>query len=197
SNEGFIRVRRLELLNHYGANEKSRPYRYDCVERDCIDAVAILLYTKDGRICLRSALRPPLMLRPTYRTPFQSKGEPFLFEVPAGLIEADEVGEEGVFHCAARESREEVGVSIEPSRFRMLGPPVYLSPGLTAEKVHFACAEVREEEIGIASSDGSPVEERAVVIWVPLELALQACRNGQIEDAKTEIAVRRFGELKV
>ena len=62
SDEGFIRIRRLELRNHYEHGQSSREYRYDCVERDAIDAVGIILVDKASGaplVCLRSSIRPP------------------------------------------------------------------------------------------------------------------------------------------
>jgi ADP-ribose diphosphatase len=40
--------------------------------------------------------------------------------------------------------------------------------------------------------DGSPLEEGAVLLWRELGEAIQACERGGIEDAKTEIALRRL-----
>jgi ADP-ribose diphosphatase len=40
--------------------------------------------------------------------------------------------------------------------------------------------------------DGSPLEEGADLRWRPLADAIAACERGDIEDAKTEIALRRL-----
>src|SRR5690606_1173389 len=86
SDEGFVRVRRLVLRNHYEDGTTSRDYRYDCAERDAIDAVGIVLVDRAGRVCLRSSIRPPIALRPTYALPLEGEsGDPTLFEIPAGL----------------------------------------------------------------------------------------------------------------
>lgn len=194
SDEGFIRVRRLVLKNHYEGGAQSREYRYDCAERDAMDAVGIVLYTAAPfRICLRSSIRPPLALRPDYVLPVkETVADPTLFEIPAGLVEQDEEGEDGLRSCAARETQEEVGLEVAPEAFTVLGPAVFLSPGLVAEKLHFYAAEVDPSAIGHATMDGSPVEERARVAFVPIDEALSACRDGRIEDIKTEIGVRRL-----
>ncbi len=194
SDEGFIRVRRLVLKNHYEGGAQSREYRYDCAERDAMDAVGIVLYTAAPvRVCLRSSIRPPLALRPDYALPVkETAADPTLFEIPAGLVEQDEEGEEGLRSCAARETQEEVGLEVAPEAFTKLGPAVFLSPGLVAEKLHFYAAEVDPSAIGAATMDGSPVEERARVAFVPIDEALAACRDGRVEDIKTEIGVRRL-----
>jgi ADP-ribose pyrophosphatase len=202
SDEGFIRVRRLVLRNHYEGGSVSREYRYDCAERDAMDAVGIVLYSQPSekgephRVCLRSSIRPPLALRPNYALPVkETQADPTLFEIPAGLVEADEEGDEGLRGCASRETQEEVGLEVKPEDFRPLGPALFLSPGLVAEKLHFFVAEVDPSKMGTATLDGSPVEERARVAFVPLDEALAACRDGRIEDIKTEIGVRRLIDL--
>lgn len=196
SDEGFIRVRRLVLRNHYEGGSESREYRYDCAERDAMDAVGIVLYTAaPHRVCLRSSIRPPLALRPGYALPLkETAADPTLFEIPAGLVEQDEEGDEGLRGCAARETQEEVGLTVAPEAFIPLGPALFLSPGLVAEKLHFFAAEVDPAEMGTATLDGSPVEERARLAFVPIDEALAACRDGRIEDIKTEIGVRRLIE---
>ncbi len=201
SDQGFIRVRRLELVNHYEDGSASRPYRYDCAERDAIDAVAIVLVARGPsgsvpRVCLRSSIRPPLALRPGYSLPIAAtSADPTLFEVPAGLVEPDERGPEGLAACASRETTEETGLDAPAASFARLGPPTYLTPGLVAEQVHYLWAEVDPTPASAPTMDGSPVEESARIEWVPLPEALAACRDGRIEDVKTEVALRRLAEV--
>jgi ADP-ribose pyrophosphatase len=193
--QGFIRVRRLDLKNHYEDGSESDTYPYDCAERMAMDAVGIVLHTKDGRVCLRSSIRPPLAFRVGYSLPLPGTDDPTLFEIPAGLVESDEHGEEGLAGCAARETQEEVGLEVSASAFARLGVGVYLTPGLIAEKIHFFHAVVDPDAAGVPSLDGSPVEESARIEWVPLEEALDACRDGRIEDIKTELALRRLSDV--
>jgi ADP-ribose pyrophosphatase len=196
---GFLRLRRLVLKNRYPDGSESKPYPYDLVERDAIDAVVVLLHA-DGegggepRVCIRSSLRPPLALRPGYRLPLPSEGTAVIWEVPAGLVEAGEEGMDGLRRCAARETLEETGLEVEPSAFAPLGPPVYLTPGVIAEQVHFLTARVDPSLRGVPTEDGSPVEENAVVRFVPLGDALAACADGRIADSKTELGLRRLAE---
>jgi ADP-ribose pyrophosphatase len=198
---GFLRLRRLVLQNRYADGTKSAPYPYDLVERDAIDAVAIVLWMRDGdavRVCLRTALRPPMTFRPGYALPIpEEAGAGVLWEIPAGLVEPDEHGPEGLAACAARETMEEVGLDVSPSEFETLGPPAGLSPGVIGEKIHFLAAEVeprRAEARGAPTEDGSPVEEKAEVCFLPLSDALIAARAGEIGDLKTEVGIRRLAE---
>lgn len=197
SDEGFVRVRRLVLRNHYADGTTSRDYRYDCAERDAIDAVGVVLVDRAGRVCLRSSIRPPIALRPTYALPLDGESaDPTLFEIPAGLVEPDEKGEAGLRDCCARETLEEVGLEVAVDAFARLGPPVYLTPGVIAEKVHVFFAEVDSAAAAVPTMDGSPVEERAKIEWVALREALAACRDGRVEDVKTEVAIRRLAEVR-
>lgn len=195
---GFLRLRRLVLENRYADGTKSAPYPYDVVERDAIDAVAIVLWTKVGgevRVCLRTALRPPMTFRPGYALPIpEESGGGVLWEIPAGLVEPEERGSEGLAACAARETLEEVGLEISPSAFSPLGPPAGLSPGVIGEKIHFLVAEVDPSLRGTPTEDGSPVEENAEIRFVGLEDALSAVRAGLIGDLKTEVGIRRLAE---
>lgn len=197
--EGFLRLRRLELRNRYEDGTESPTYRYDIVERTALDAVAIVLEAHDGsasRICLRSSLRPPLAFRPEYDLPIPDAGPPVLWEVPAGLIEEDERGLEGLRACAARETIEEVGLEVPPDAFTLLGGAACLSPGVLAEKIYFLHAVVDPAKRSVPVEDGSPVEAHAVVRFVSLEEAEAAIADGRIADLKTEVAIRRLIALR-
>lgn len=188
--EGFLKLRRLVLQNRYPDGQKSASYAYDLVDRAALDAVAIVLFEEreDGvRVCLRTALRPPLAFRDDGVSAVQ-------WEIPAGLIEPGEVGAEGARRCASREALEEVGATLAPESFEALGPAVTLSPGVIAERLHFLAARVDPSTLVTPTEDGSPVEERAAVRFVPIEEALAACRDGRVADIKTETGVRRLAE---
>lgn len=197
--QGFLRVRRLVLENRYADGTHSATYPYDLVERDAIDAVAIVLFARyeDGaRICLRTALRPPMTFRHSYALPIpEEPGGGVLWEIPAGLVEPDEHGESGLSACAARETLEEVGLDLPPDAFSRLGPPAGLSPGVIGEKIHFVVAEVDAGARGNPTEDGTPVEERAEICFVRIDDALAAARSGAIGDLKTEVGIRRLAEL--
>jgi len=195
--EGFLRVRHVELRNHYPDGTESAIYPYFMVERRLLDAVVLVLYrqTAEGpEVVLRSQLRPPLAFRDQYEVPLRAHGTGAVqWEVPAGLVEPGEQGEAGLFARAAAEALEEVGVTLAPSRFEMLGRATSLSPGLIAEKLHYVCAELREDDAHQPpEGDGHAVEEHSVSMFVPLREALDAVSRELVHDIKTELALFRL-----
>jgi len=193
----FLSLHRLELRNVYADGAVSRPYPYDAVLRRYLDAVALLLTTGTGaarRVCLRSCIRPPLVLRSGAVTPLEDlPGPPCLWEVPAGLIEGGDRGAEGIRARAAAEAFEEVGARIPAERFAILPGAPFVSPGVIPERIYFVRAEIeRPEDAEPPAGDGSPVEERAAIAWVALDEALAMCERGEIEDMKTELGLRRL-----
>ena len=197
--EGFLRIRRLKIRNRYEDGTQSREYAYDFVERHAMDAVAIVLEAPGGefgRICLRTALRPPIAFRSGYEVPILGDDSPVVWEVPAGLIEPEESGELGLRTCASRETLEEVGLSIPPEDFGPLGGAVSLSPGVIAELLHFYHVVADPALAETPTEDGSPAEERAQICWMPLEEAFHALERGEISDVKTEVAIRRLAVQK-
>lgn len=192
---GYLALRRLTLRNTYEDGTESRAYEYDVVERSALDAVVVALVTEEEppRVCLRTATRPPLVLRRDACVPLpETLAAPVIWELPAGLVEAGERGEAGLRACAARETLEETGLAVPAERFALLGPSVFLSPGLIGERIHYLVATVDPSTRGMPTEDGSPTEEHAKVVFVALPDAIRACEDGRIEDAKTEVALRRL-----
>ncbi len=199
SDEGFLRIKRLVLQNRYDDGTRSAEFRYDVLDRSALDAVAMVLWAQvDGEpwVCLRSSIRPPLLFRASAEIPVREP-EPsvVIWELPAGLIEPDEKGTQGVLRCAARETMEEVGFDLSAERFRLLGPACTVSPGAVGERLYFALAEVDLAARGTPTEDGHPVEERALVAFVPLPEARAALEDGRVADLKTEVGLRRLFAL--
>jgi ADP-ribose pyrophosphatase len=185
---GFLNVRRVDLVATAAEGGASEPFRYDVATRASLDAaVMVAHYVADGvrRVFLRSAIRPPLALRSI--PPPHDGG---LWEVPAGLIEAEESPAE----AAARELGEELGFDAEPQAMLALGPPTFPAPAIIAEIHYFFHVEVDPRLRHSPSGDGSELEKDAVILDLPLTDALQHCRDGLIRDAKTEFALRRLRE---
>lgn len=196
--KGFLKLRRLRLRNRYPDGTISEPYPYDIVDRAALDAVVMVLHRTGPsglEVCVRSSLRPPLGVR----THGEAAPVSVLWEVPAGLIEPEEAEGvsvdgvlPGVLSCAARETLEETGYVVPEARFRALGRMTYLSPGVLAERLHYVSASLDGCTVGDPTLDGSPVEEGSALLFVSLDEAIAAVDRGDIQDAKTEVALRRF-----
>lgn len=199
SDKGFLKIHRYRLRTRYADGTVSEPYAYDVVDRAALDAVVILLWAErpeapsDPYVCVRTALRPPLIIRRQREMPVpDARRELELWELPAGLIEPDERGEAGVMHCASRETEEETGHTVDPTSFSRLGGAVYLSPGLCAEKIHVVMARVDDHRRAVDAKGDGVLEASATIEWWPLSQCLDRAAEGVLEDAKTELALLRF-----
>jgi ADP-ribose pyrophosphatase len=196
---GFLKLVRRRLVARYPDGSVSPEFVYDEVDRRAIDAVIIAAHFagKAGEpwVYLRSAVRPPLFFRDQSRSPVDERGTGALWELPAGLIEPGEQSSSGVFEAARRELEEELGFAVKSSDLHALGAPTLPAPGFIAERHFFVRVEVRPGERAEPSLDGSALERFGRVIALPLSQALDLCMTGRIEDAKTELGLRRLVDV--
>jgi ADP-ribose pyrophosphatase len=196
----YLRIRRLELRAHFAEGVVSEPFFYDIVDRKALDAVVVAPHFRDEsgarKVLLRSALRPPVAFRPRDAWPMPERATlGGLWEVPAGLVEENERSEEGLRLCACRELYEETGARVEPDAMRPLGPSTFPCPGVIGERHFYFHAEIDPLSLVPPVEDGTVLERQAALVVVTLEDALALVRAGEIEDAKTEIALRRLAEI--
>lgn len=197
---GFLRLIRRRLRAIYPDGSKSEPFVYDEVDRTALDAVVIAAHYQgaDARrwVYLRSAVRPPLVQRDRTRSPVEEPDDlGCMWELPAGLVEADEQSAAGLRVGAARELAEELGFDVVPSALTPLGPSTFPAPGICAERHFYFEVSVDPGARRAPHNDGSALENFGEVISVPLEEAIRWCRAGVIPDAKTELALCRLSEM--
>lgn len=196
---GFLAVRRLRMKNRREDGSKSEPYVCDFLVRPKgVDAVVVAIYhrAEQGvRVLLREGLRPALTMgRPAASLPV-TDAQPYLTltEVVAGIIEAEDRGARGIATRAAIEVEEEAGLVVSPEDFFTLGAGSFPSPGSMPEKFWLMAVEIADPTAQRpAQGDGSPMEEGATTRWMGLDEAITACVEGRIEDAKTELVLRRL-----
>lgn len=197
---GFLGIRRLRLRNRRDDGSLSEPYVCDFVVRPKgLDAVVVAVWHRaaDGRVrvLLRDGLRPTLTMGRPAAAQVVPDGREYLFltELVAGIVEVDDRGDAGLRARAVAEVQEEAGYAVDPAAVRRLGAAVFPSPGAMAEKFFLVAVEVADPAVqGPLDGDGSPMEEGATVRWVELDEAIAACVRGEIEDAKTELGLRRL-----
>ncbi len=198
--EGFLRVRRYRVRNRHHDGSASREYPVDVIERPTLDAVAVVLWAAGPagvEVLLRRGLRPAAFFRRDQRPAIPEPPYLLFEEIVAGVLEPGERGFAALRERAAAEVREEAGVEVAPERFESLGAGFFVLPGTASEKIHLLAAAIpRGPEQGPFAApehgDGSPLEEGAELVWRPLGEAVAACERGELEDAKTEIGLRRL-----
>jgi ADP-ribose pyrophosphatase len=196
---GFLRLVRRRLRAHYPDGTRSAPFVYDEIDRRSIDAVVIVAhYVAPGgerRVFLRSALRPPIYFRGASKSPTAGTDhEGALWELPAGLVDSSEQGVEAPAAAAARELHEEVGFFASKDAMRTLGTSTYPSPGVIAERHFYFEVTVDPNARSEPELDGSALEKHGVVLDVSVAEGLAMCARGDVEDGKTELALRRLAE---
>ncbi len=198
--EGFLQIRRLRARNQRADGSVSSIYRIDVVDRPRLDAVAVLVYrvAPEGgfEFLTRDNLRPAAHFRKD-KVPTVPDGRSHLVceEIVAGLLEHTDVGEAGVRHRAREEVAEEVGFEVDPEQIVLMGAPFFVAPGIISEKIFLAAVDVTGLTQHAPQGDGTPLEEGGRQRWRTGAALQAACLSGEVQDAKTELALNRFGAI--
>jgi ADP-ribose pyrophosphatase len=194
--EGFLRVRRLRVRNQRADGTHSPVYRVDVIDRPRLDAVAVLVYRRAPgglEVLTRQNLRPAAHFREGHSMTIpDGRSHLYCEEIVAGLLEPEDHGEAGLRQRAASEVLEEAGYVVAPQAVRLLGPPFFVAPGIISEKIFLAAVDVTGLQGSEPQGDGSPLEEGGTLRWRTLESMEAALAGGEIQDAKTELALRRL-----
>lgn len=190
----FLRGWHRRIRHRRPAGELTAPYQCDSVVRSMgMDAVAMVLHRRRQsgalEVGLRGSMRPTLALDADPQR--GGRPSPRLWELPAGILEAGDVGDDGLRRRCSAEALEEMGARVPPGDFVSLGSPLWLSPGVIAERVYLFEAALGGSDLERAEGDGSPMEQDAPIRWLTVDEALALCRDGA-SDAKTEVALLRF-----
>lgn len=197
SASAYLSLEALFVQNTYSDGRKSALYRYEAALRKWMDAAVLVLTAEIDEktcVCLRTSVRPPLLLRPELDLPQPDEKRFFaLLELPAGLIEGTDRGEEGLRARAVAETLEETGYRLRPEDFSPLGSAPFVSPGVIPERMFFLGAKISDvEDRTRPEGDGSLAEKGADIVWVRVDEALRMCDKGEIVDMKTELGIRRL-----
>ena len=170
--QGFYRLDRLRLRHRQFAGGMGPPLSRELFVRH--DAVCVLPYDPQ---------RDCVVLIEQFRVGALDKSEnPWLLELVAGLIDKDEHPEE----VARREAVEEAGLSLGA-----LWPitAYYPSPGGSDERVHLFVGRCDSSVAAGIHGLAEEGEDIRVHVW-PLEDALQAVKDGRIDNAASIIALQ-------
>ena len=116
---------------------------------------------------------PAILLIRQYR--YAADG--FIYEIPAGRLEAGEPPERG----AVRELREETGCTAEKMEHLYT---LYTTPGFTDEKIHLFVAT------GLVRGESAlEADEFVEVVPTHMSAALKMIKDGTINDAKTALSI--------
>jgi hypothetical protein len=184
----YLKIETLRLRNHYADGASSREYACDVVFAPGLDAVAVVLFYREGGrvyVGVTECIRPAVYLRKHLPLIHPDKREYLtVTEVVAGRFEEEDVGEDGIDRRAAIEALEEAGFEVDPKDAIRLGGGLFATPGMSPEKVYFRAFEVdpaKEQEV---LGDGSPMEAMHKLRFIELSEAIDFCLRGVIEDPK-------------
>ena len=196
----FLRIAKRRCQAVHPDGNLSAEFNVNTVMRGKEDAVAILAWKapkSDPSVFLLSCLRPAPQFRDFRACQLREDAHVGNFyEIPAGMVELEEPGLEGLRAAASRELYEEIGYAIPKERFQFLGSRIFSSPSISAERIFFLHVEIKDDDAHVTPpGDGSPMEEGAKIINPKLSNVIDCLHRGYLPDAKTEIGLLRLSRL--
>lgn len=185
-----------EVMHQYEDGSVGEPYRVSFVRKDGCDSVAVLPFLireKRLYVGIIRMLKPVLFLRRELRLPRNEDRDHLYFDgIVAGAMEVAPAGKtEDVDERAAHELREEGGYQADPTRMIDLGS-YFTSPGYAVEKMYLRAYQLDNVRQGELTGDGTQFEEGLRIRFLEVSKVLDMCLRGEIQDPKTELAIRRL-----
>ena len=140
------------------------------------DSCCAVLYDKDSDC---------LLLINQFRYPSSTKGQAFLLELPAGMIEHNDSPR----NTMIREVLEETGYEVkDPELIRSF----FTTPGISSERCFLFYFPInrkiqKQKEGGLVSEN-----EDIQIMWLPTKQIVSFLQNDSIQDAKTIIGLQWF-----
>ena len=168
----IFRIAELHLRHELFDGSMSAPMTRLVLDRG--DSVAVLPHDPVAGV---------LLLCEQFRGPTVERGPGWLVEIPAGMLEADEVAEA----CATRETWEETGHEVAA-----LTPiaTVFPSPGGSSERIQIFHGRIALRSDAPNTAGVAHEGEDIRVFRVSVDTALARLHAGEIQDAKTVIALQ-------
>jgi 8-oxo-dGTP pyrophosphatase MutT (NUDIX family) len=194
---GFLKVKsgKCNMIYESGAY---KDMIVDFVHRKSYDAVGIVAFSvREGKcyVHLVSCIRPALYKEKFKGTGREIEGNPILqWEIPAGLVEEDEKGREGILTSSVRELEEEIGYKTQINNHSFLGFEYFSSVGIMGERIYLTKVNVTNSELVKPQGDGSPLEMGSKAIAVEINALKESINLGKISDSKTIIGTYMLKE---
>lgn len=170
--DGFFKLEEVTLRHERFNGEMSKVIKRLTFERG--DAVAVLIFNIE---------KEELIFTNQFRLPAHRKGEGWMTEIVAGMIDANESPEQ----AAIREVEEEIGYRVKMLRY--IGT-FFTSPGGSSERIILYYAEVRDMT-RVSRGGGVIVENEDIqLVSVSFKSAWKDMQEGRICDAKTIVALQ-------
>jgi nudix-type nucleoside diphosphatase (YffH/AdpP family) len=172
--DDFFKVDEAQVSFERFDGSMTPPVRRLVFERG--DSVAAVVFDRDAE---------RLLLTEQFRFPTLEKGPGWLLEIIAGMIDAGEQPEESL----KREIEEELGYRAH--RIEHIAA-FYVSPGGSSERIWLYYAEIGAADRVSAGGGLAREQEDIRVVWISLDEASAALKDGKIADAKTLIGLQWF-----
>ena len=166
----FFKIQEAILRYLRFDGQMSKPVRRLVFERS--DAVAAIILNRDTQ---------KVLLINQFRYPTYDKGPGWIYEIVAGILEANEKSEEAI----QREILEEIGYKVDHLTYITT---FYVSPGGTSERIILYYAEVRNAYKVSAGGGLASEEEDIQLVELSLPELWRALDTGVLVDAKTIVA---------
>jgi ADP-ribose pyrophosphatase len=170
--DGFLKIKKAEI-EHDSFHRKDRMrVNRESLEMGCSVGILVFEPKSDMVIFVRQ-----------FRYPGRHKQNGWLFEIPAGYVEAEEDPKES----ARREVEEELGYSTDS--FKHLCT-FYMSPGVSSERMSLYYTEVTDKDRIYKGGGNDDENEDIEVIKIPIDQLSEKIEAGEITDAKSIIAIQ-------
>ncbi|MCA0455196.1 MAG: NUDIX hydrolase [Chloroflexi bacterium] len=136
-------------------------------------------------VVLHDPLADMVIMTEQFRYPTQTKGHPWILEIPAGSVESEEIDDP--VKTLRRELLEEIGYRVD--NFRKIAS-FFVSPGGTSERIHLFYAAIMPKDKIVAGGGVATEGEDIRIVTMGVQAALHKISTGEIMDAKTIIGLQ-------
>lgn len=184
-------MRRVEILSETTAFKKAffriqeAQLRFEQYDGQMSAVVTRLSFERRDSVAalVHDAAADTLTFTEQFRYPTLAHGPGWLLEIPAGSMEEGEAPDQTM----RRELEEEIGCRVDALT---LIHSFYVSPGGTSERIHLYYASVTPAQYVSAGGGVAHEHENIRVVTLPAQEVFDRLWAGQIQDAKTLIALQ-------